>query len=104
MAEPRKALSNLIQGGVAEIMRHALIRLNRSIKDGTLHDVRILLQVHDQIIFEVPNRHLDSCVTKIKTAMEDFKWLRSPFRVDVSVGDRWSDLKKWTPTEIRRKR
>jgi DNA polymerase I len=91
-AEPHKALSNLIQGGVAEIMRLAILRLNRAVVAGSLQGSHMLLQVHDQILFEVPINKLHQHVRRIKAIMEDFDELYVPMVVEIKTGDRWGDL------------
>lgn len=90
----RKAASNLIQGGVAEVMRHAITRLASTL-DG--HDVHMLLQVHDQILFEVPTRAVKHYALIIARDMtRDFPF-SVPFVVDIKAGKRWGKLEdyKW---------
>lgn len=94
-AQPHKALSNFVQGGVAEMMRHAILRLDELVQEGHFH---MLLQVHDQIIFEVPIETVNECCVVIKEIMEDFpQFAECPPKVDISVGKRWGKLRKWGP-------
>lgn len=88
----RKAASNLIQGGVAEVMRHAILRLDRALEG---HDAYMLLQVHDQILFEVPTRAIPRYVKLIRGEMtRDFPFT-VPFVVDIKTGTRWGKLEDY---------
>ncbi len=69
--EVHKALSNLIQGGVAEMMRVVITRLHSLIEDTTAHQI---LQVHDEILFEIPIGEEADWSVEIKYIMEDFKF------------------------------
>ena len=87
----RKAMSNIIQGGVGEIMRVAITRLDRHFRNDPVY---MLLQVHDDIIFEVKEEILYTAVPEIKEIMEDFDF-SIPIIVDVKVGKNWGDMVKW---------
>lgn len=87
-----KASSNLIQGGVAEIMRVAILRLDRHYNN---QDVHMLLQVHDQIIFEVPEEHVFTEIPVIKQMMEDFPEFEVQPKIDVKYGPVWGKMKEW---------
>lgn len=92
-AYSHKAMSNLIQGGVAEMMRVAISRLFPAIRDlGGF----MLLQVHDQVIVEVPDSVVDLACRTIKAIMEDFTF-DPPMTVDVSTGKSWGKLEDWIP-------
>lgn len=90
-ADPHKAMSNLIQGGVAEIVRVAISRLFPAISD---IGGRMLMQVHDSIIFEVPEDQLNVALPTIKLIMEDFDFDPKP-GVDIEYGSSWGTFKKW---------
>lgn len=91
-AEPHKAMSNLIQGGVAEIIRHAMLRL-ASLIEG--EDTHMLLQVHDSVVFEVPIQDMDRMVPSIESAMTDFNF-SVPMKVDIHYGKTLGKLTEWT--------
>ncbi len=86
-----KSMSNLIQGGVAEIMRVAVTR-----GWPALHELEgfMLLQVHDQIIYEVPTDNLKLAVEVLRANMEDFEF-DPKMVVDVAVGQSWGGMTKW---------
>lgn len=92
--DPHKAMSNLIQGGVAEIVRVAISRLYPAITDLGGY---MLLQVHDSITFEVPDDKLEIALRTIKTIMEDFDFVPR-VGVDIEYGKSWGSFEKWTPT------
>lgn len=90
-ADPHKAMSNLIQGGVAEIVRVAISRLYPAILD---IGGRMLMQVHDSIIFEIPEAMLNLALPTIKVIMEDFDFDPKP-GVDIEYGYSWGLFHKW---------
>lgn len=90
-ADPHKAMSNLIQGGVAEIVRVAISRLFPAMRD---IGGRMLMQVHDSIIFEVPEEKIDVALPTIKVIMEDFDFDPKP-GVDIEYGYSWGLFQKW---------
>lgn len=81
-----KAMSNLIQGGVAEMMRIAITRLHRLTEITNVHQV---LQVHDEILFEVPVDREAYWAPVIKDIMEDFKF-DVPIMAEGRMGYSWS--------------
>lgn len=93
--DPHKAMSNLIQGGVAEIVRVAISRLFPAMRDLGGY---MLLQVHDSIMFEVPDDKLGVALHTIKTIMEDFDFVPR-VGVDIEYGKSWGSFEKWVPTE-----
>lgn len=94
MCDPHKAMSNLIQGGVAEIVRVAISRLYPAITDIGGY---MLLQVHDSVMFEVPDEQLNVALRTIKTIMEDFDFVPH-VGVDIEYGRTWGTFEKWDPS------
>ena len=80
-----KALSNLIQGGVAEMMRVIITRLYGMMKGTRAYQV---LQIHDEILFEIPVADAAKWAAAIKTVMEDFNF-DVPMVADGKVGLSW---------------
>ena len=95
-ADPHKAMSNLIQGGVAEIVRVAISRLFPAITD---IGGRMLMQVHDSIIFEVPEEQINVALPTIQLIMEDFDFDPKP-GVDIEYGYSWGLFQKWDGMEV----
>lgn len=95
-ADPHKAMSNLIQGGVAEIVRVAISRLFPAISD---LGGRMLMQVHDSVIFEVPETQINTALPTIKLIMEDMEFDPRP-GVDVEFGYSWGLFQRWNGEEV----
>ena len=95
-ADPHKAMSNLIQGGVAEIVRVAISRLFPAMKDIGAH---MLMQVHDSIIFEIPEDQINVALPTIQFIMEDFDFDPKP-GVDIEYGYSWGLFQKWKGEEV----
>ena len=86
--ETHKAMSNLIQGGVAEMMRMAITRLDKMLMGS---QVRMNLQVHDEILFEVPEKEAVQWADPIKKVMENFKF-SVPIIAAGAYGPDWSNM------------
>ncbi|HAZ11652.1 MAG: DNA polymerase I [Bdellovibrionales bacterium GWA2_49_15] len=87
----RVAINSPIQGTAADIIKLAMIRIDDELR---LHHLktRMLLQVHDELIFEVPASELEQVKSLVKNAMETAVTLRVPLTVDLGVGLNWQDL------------
>lgn len=90
-ADPHKAMSNLIQGGVAEIVRVAISRLYPAVQDMGGY---MLLQVHDSVMFEIPDENLNEALPTIEAIMCDFDFDPKP-GVDIEYGKSWGTFQKW---------
>jgi DNA polymerase-1 len=87
-AVERAAINAPIQGAAADIMKIAMINLhNELLKGGYL--ARMLLQVHDELVLEVPNGEIDPVVDLVCRVMESAYSLRVPLKVDVEIGPDW---------------
>jgi len=90
----RQAINAPIQGTAADIIKLAMIELNKMIINDELK-IKILLQVHDELIFEIIGSQKDTTVEKIKYVMEnthlEFKNFKVPLIVDYGVGNNWGD-------------
>lgn len=91
-AEHHKASSNLIQGSVAEMVRVAMLRIDRELRRD---DVRIILQVHDSVIMEIRTEVLDENIRAVKAIMEEQPWCTVPLPVDVKAGLSWGLAKDY---------
>jgi len=92
--QERAAINAPIQGSAAEIMRLAMIRLNKKIKN---IKIKMLLQIHDELIFEVPNNDVKNLCEVIKEEMisvkdSDLHSFSTPLTVDINTGDNWGIL------------
>ena len=90
----RQAINAPIQGTAADIIKLAMIELNKIILKEELK-AKMLLQVHDELIFEIDKKEKDTSVKKIKLVMENthlqFKDFQVPLLVDYGFGNNWGD-------------
>ena len=86
----RAAINAPIQGGAADIIKRAMVRLPDALDAAGL-DARMLLQVHDELIFEVPEAQVDATQALVKDVMESAAHLEVPLVVDAGVGDNWDE-------------
>jgi DNA polymerase-1 len=88
----RMAINTPLQGTAADLIKMAMIKVEELIK-GQENEIRILLQIHDELIFEVKKDKIDFYLPKIKEVMQNVLKLRIPIIVDASQGDNWLELK-----------
>ena len=85
----RAAINAPLQGGAADIIKRAMIRLPPALKAAKLKS-RMLLQVHDELLFEVPDQEIDKTKDVARKVMEGAATLSVPLVVDTGVGDNWA--------------
>ena len=85
----RAAINAPLQGGAADIIKRAMIRLPGALRDAHLAS-RMLLQVHDELLFEVPDEEIDRTRDVARKVMEGAATLSVPLVVDTGVGDNWA--------------
>jgi DNA polymerase-1 len=90
-AGERMAINMPIQGTAADIIKIAMIRLAERIADEGFR-ARLLLQVHDELLLEVPNDEIDRLVPVLRSTMESALALDVPLTVDVKVGADWESM------------
>ncbi len=90
-AGERMAINMPIQGTAADIMKIAMIRVARRLRDDGFR-ARLLLQVHDELLLEVPRDEVDRLVPVLRETMEGALALDVPLTVDVKVGDDWEAM------------
>jgi DNA polymerase-1 len=88
----RTAANSPIQGSAADLIKIAMIRIQNRIQ-GERPDARMLLQVHDELVFEVPNAEIKETAALVKSEMESAAALSVPLLVDVGWGTNWVDTK-----------
>jgi len=92
----RAAINAPIQGGAADIIKRAMVHLGGDLQGGgALREAGLnagmLLQVHDELIFEVPNDELDATRARVRDVMEAAASLNVPLVVDTGVGNNWDE-------------
>ena len=88
-AAERLAINAPVQGSAADIIKKATIRVGEWLADAGL-DITMILQVHDELVFEVAEQDLDQARTQIPELMSSAVELSVPIEVDVGVGPNWS--------------
>lgn len=89
----RTAMNTPIQGSAADIIKMAMLKVNQTLKSSGLL-TKMLLQVHDELIFEVPLAELDLVKDLVIQCMEKAVELKVPLIVDVKTGQNWYDMVK----------
>ncbi|REE78882.1 DNA polymerase I [Paenibacillus taihuensis] len=88
----RTAMNTPIQGTAADIIKLAMVNMDKEIRARGLRS-RMLLQVHDELVFEVPQEELELMKTLVPQVMASALKLDVPLRADVSYGDNWYEAK-----------
>jgi len=92
-AAERMAINHPIQGTGADIIKLAMIQIYGHLHKAKLEDkVRMLLQVHDELVFEIKDELVKEESKILKDIMEKVYKLDVPLTVDVKVGDNWQDM------------
>ena len=92
-AAERMALNMPIQGTAADLIKMAMANIDRGVRSQKL-EARMLLQVHDELVFEVKDDLVNEVAPKIKEIMENTYTLRVPLAVEVKAGKNWGELEK----------
>ncbi len=87
----RTALNTPLQGTAADLIKLAMIRIDRKLMDEKL-ETKMILQVHDELLFEGPPKELDRVRALVRREMEDVHALSVPVVVDLKSGPNWRDM------------
>src|SRR3546814_3843283 len=89
----RAAINAPIQGTCADIIKRAMVRMGPALTEAGLPNVRMLLQVHDELVFELPEADVEKARVVIErimaTAAEPAVTLSVPLAIDIGVGPSW---------------
>jgi DNA polymerase-1 len=88
----RTAINSPIQGSAADIIKVAMIDIDRELTRAN-SDTRMIMQVHDELVFEVPRGEIDEITAMVRGKMEEAIVLRVPVVVDTRVGSNWYECK-----------
>ena len=86
----RAAINAPLQGSAADIIKRAMARIPKALEREKL-SARMLLQVHDELLFDVPEAEIDRTASVVKEVMESAARLSVPLTVDTGVGDNWDE-------------
>ena len=88
----RMAMNSPIQGSAADIIKLAMLKIDAKLEEGN-YQTAMLLQVHDELVFEVPEQELSTIVKLVQREMESVMELAVSLKVDVKVGRDWESVK-----------
>jgi len=88
----RTAMNTPIQGTAADIIKLAMVRLDERMREAKVRS-RMLLQVHDELVFEVPEDEIELMQEMVRDTMENAIALDVPLKVEMSVGSNWYEAK-----------
>ncbi|RDU57405.1 DNA polymerase I [Helicobacter sp. MIT 99-5507] len=86
----REGVNSIFQGSAADLIK---LSMNKCFDRFKNRDIKLLLQVHDELIFEVKDSEVDSASKEILEIMNNIYTLRVPLKCGISIGKRWSELK-----------
>jgi DNA polymerase I len=88
----RTAVNTPLQGTAADLIKIAMVRIDATLRERGMKS-RMTLQVHDELVFEVPENEVETMRTLVRDQMENVHPLTVPLLVEVGVGQNWRDLK-----------
>jgi DNA polymerase-1 len=86
----RSAINAPMQGTAADIIKRAMITVHGWLQDDK-PDARMIMQVHDELVFEVAEKEVDAVSAKVSELMNGAADLKAPLKVDVGVGKNWDE-------------
>jgi len=87
----RAAINAPMQGTAADVIKMAMIKVDDWIAKNASDDVTMMMQVHDELVFEIKEDKIDDYVSTIKTLMESAATLNVPLDVEVGIGENWDE-------------
>ena len=88
----RAAMNAPIQGSAADLIKIAMLKMDKALKNANVQS-KMLLQIHDELIFLVPDNELDLMQNLVKDTMENAMELKVPLKASISVGKSWYEAK-----------
>jgi DNA polymerase-1 len=88
----RTAVNTPLQGTAADLIKMAMIRIDKLLREKR-HQAKMLLQVHDELVFEAPPEEAEELAAMAKAEMEQVYRLEVPLLAEVGIGDNWRDAK-----------
>jgi DNA polymerase-1 len=88
----RTAVNTPLQGTAADLIKDAMIRIHAQLASAGM-EAKMILQVHDELVFEAPPSEVEALRLLVKRTMEGVRELAVPLVVDVGEGDNWRDAK-----------
>ncbi len=88
----REAMNTPLQGTAADLLKLAMVKVHARLKREKMQ-TRMILTVHDELVFEAPERELDRAQEIVRAEMEGAYPMRVPLKVDLGVGENWKEAK-----------
>ncbi len=88
----RIAINTVVQGSAADLIKIAMVRLHRRIHSENL-PMKMLLQIHDELVFEVPRAAIDAQAAIVQQEMSAAMDLAVPLKVELAFGENWMQSK-----------
>jgi DNA polymerase-1 len=85
----RTAVNSVIQGSAADLIKLAMLAIHRRLQQEN-HPAKMLLQIHDELVFEAPESELDALSELVRAEMQNVMQLRVPLKVDIKTGENWA--------------
>ena len=89
-AAERAAINAPLQGSAADIIKKAMLDIDKLILN-EMPDVKMIMQVHDELVFECPEENADLVMKKMKETMEQTIELKIPLIAEAAVGSNWNE-------------
>jgi len=87
----REAVNTVVQGSAADLIKAAMVRLHRAMKQAGLRS-RLVLQIHDELLVEMPESEREAVVPMVREAMTGAVQLAVPLKVDLAIGPNWLEM------------
>ncbi len=88
----RESINTLFQGSASDLIKLSMLEIDKKIKQDNI-DGAMLLQIHDELIFEIREDIVDEVAEEFKKIMENIMKLNVPLKCSVNIGDSWGELK-----------
>jgi len=92
----RQAVNTPLQGTASDLIKLAMINISAQIK-AKGWEAKMILQIHDELVFDLPNRELDPLAVLVKREMEQVMKLDVPIKVDMKKGENWLEMSAYPP-------
>jgi DNA polymerase-1 len=89
----RQAVNSPIQGSAADLIKLAMVNIHRQVKERKLKS-KILMQIHDELVFEVLHKELQEMIALIRNKMENAYTLNVPIKVNIKQGANWLEMEQ----------
>jgi DNA polymerase-1 len=89
----RQAVNTPIQGSASDLIKLAMVKIHEELGTRKLN-TRMLIQIHDELVFEVPQGELPGVTDLIRDKMENVLTLKVPVRVSIKKGKNWLDMEE----------